>query len=153
MKLNEENRKEEKKMMLNKSKLLGFTLIEILVAIAIVAVIASIAYPTYRNYQLKARRSEARNVLIKLIADAEQFRAQNNRYPTPSEVPNPNPAFYSIVGFNCADYSWITNSNTDCITFEANARTAPQINDTPCLRFALDSDGNRYPANSECWPR
>lgn len=125
----------------------GFTLIEVLVTVTVIAIIAAIAIPSYNQYIIKARRVDARSVLTKLLADAEQFRTMNNRYPTPNEIPNPQPTYYSITAYPCA-------SGGDCIEIEANARTgSSQEKDTLCRRMKVDTQGNLTPNNTECWPR
>ena len=45
----------------------GFTLIELMIVVAIVAILASIAYPSYKDSVLKSRRAEARTALSELL--------------------------------------------------------------------------------------
>ena len=54
---------------------LGFTLLELLIVAVVVAVLAAIALPSYQDYVIKARRSEAKEALIRLALDQELFRA------------------------------------------------------------------------------
>ena len=56
----------------------GFTLIELIIAIAIVGILAGIAFPFYQEYVLKARRSEAMVALTAASNAFERYRAGNN---------------------------------------------------------------------------
>lgn len=74
----------------------GFTLIELMIVVAIVTILASIAYPTYNNSILKGRRAEGRTALAELMQQQERYMTQNNAYyafsnaagtTTPASVP------------------------------------------------------------------
>lgn len=58
----------------------GFTLIEVLVAVAIVAILAGIAYPSYLESVRKARRAEVRAALLQLMQQQERYYTQRNTY-------------------------------------------------------------------------
>ncbi|AVS93976.1 prepilin-type cleavage/methylation domain-containing protein [Paracidovorax avenae] len=58
----------------------GFTLIELMITVAIVGILASIAYPSYREYVAKSRRAEARAVLLAAQQWMERFYSENYRY-------------------------------------------------------------------------
>ncbi len=58
----------------------GFTLIELMITVAIVALLASIAYPAYTDSVLKGRRAEARTALMELMQQQERYMTQRNTY-------------------------------------------------------------------------
>ena len=58
----------------------GFTLIEIMITVLIVAIIAAIAIPSYRNYVLKAHRSDAEAALTQVAQIMEKQYTANNTY-------------------------------------------------------------------------
>jgi type IV pilus assembly protein PilE len=58
----------------------GFTLIEILIAVAIVAIIAAVALPSYTAYVDRARRADARTQLLQAAQFMQRFYAANDQY-------------------------------------------------------------------------
>ena len=58
----------------------GVTLIELLTVIVVIGILASIAVPSYRNYLIRAQRTEATTALLNLQAAQEKFYLQNNAY-------------------------------------------------------------------------
>lgn len=60
----------------------GFTLIELMITVAIVALLASIAYPAYTDAVLKGKRAEGRTALLNLMQQQERFFTQSGSYMT-----------------------------------------------------------------------
>lgn len=58
----------------------GFTLIELMVVVAIVAILVGIAYPSYQNQVMKGRRAQAKADLVEYAQMAERFHTVNNTY-------------------------------------------------------------------------
>jgi len=58
----------------------GFTLIELMLVVAVVAILASIAYPTYNDSVRKSRRGQAKADLVVLAQRAERYYTLNNSY-------------------------------------------------------------------------
>lgn len=58
----------------------GFTLIELAVAVAIVGILAAIAYPSYVSYMERSRRTEGRELLARVAAAQERFYTTRNQY-------------------------------------------------------------------------
>jgi type IV pilus assembly protein PilE len=63
----------------------GFTLIEVMIVVAIVAILAAIALPSYQEYVRRARRGEARALLLEVAQYMEKFYSQNDRYDQPND--------------------------------------------------------------------
>lgn len=59
----------------------GFTLIELMIVVAIIGVVASIAIPQYQNYTTRAQVAETINLLSSLRSDLGEFYALNGRFP------------------------------------------------------------------------
>lgn len=60
----------------------GFTLIELLITVAIVAILASIAYPSYQDSVRRSHRTEAAGKVLEMAQRLEKIRAQTFSYAT-----------------------------------------------------------------------
>lgn len=58
----------------------GFTLIELMIVVAIIGILAAIAYPAYQDYTLKGRRAEGRAALLELLHQQERYATQYGTY-------------------------------------------------------------------------
>ena len=58
----------------------GFTLIELMIAVGIIAILAAMAYPSYREYIVRSRRVAAQAIVLEALAFRERVYAENYRY-------------------------------------------------------------------------
>jgi type IV pilus assembly protein PilE len=77
-------------MSLSTRRLHGFTLTELMIVVAIVGVLASIAVPSYRSYVVRANRADAQKALLVMAQAMERYFVANNTYLvcTPSCTPS-----------------------------------------------------------------
>lgn len=64
------------------SKQRGFTLIEVMIVVVIIGILASIAYPSYREYVLKGNRAEGKAKVLQVLQAQERHYSQNMTYTT-----------------------------------------------------------------------
>lgn len=112
-------------------KLGGFTLIELLIAVAIVGILAAIALPSYNQYVLRGKLTEAYSNLLAIRVQSEQWFQDNRSYAgMPCSTPNGK-----YFGYGCSNLSGTTytitatgiaGSDLDGFVFtvdQSNART------------------------------
>jgi type IV pilus assembly protein PilE len=126
----------------------GFSLIELLVVVGIVAILAAIAYPSYNRYILKSRRSDGMINLVKIQAAYEEYNAQNSVYPASNTLP---PATVPPIPATTY-YSYTSTTNSTSYTITARA-IGNQANDTEggtaCSTMSINNIGTQTPA--ACW--
>lgn len=67
-------------IMANKQHHQGFTLIELMIVVAVIGILAAVAYPAYTDSILKGRRAQGRTALAELLQQQERYMTQNNCY-------------------------------------------------------------------------
>lgn len=78
----------------------GFTLIEVMIVVAIIGVLASIAYPSYQEYVRKSRRAEGRTAMMEMLQQQERYMTQNNTYLAVSTAGATSTPFKTFSGDN-----------------------------------------------------
>jgi type IV pilus assembly protein PilE len=111
----------------------GLTLLELAVALAITAALASVAYPLWREQLIKARRLDAHSALANLQLAQERHRSAQGRYADHTAQlahPSLSPAAHYVLTVEQADRTGYT--------LVAAARSgSPQEGDRACARIAL----------------
>mgnify|MGYP005606842393 CR=1 FL=1 len=113
---------------------------------------ASIALPSYRNYVLRANRTEGRSALLALATAQEKFYLQNNTYTTALEDAPPDGLGMPAVTEN--DFYDITIDSADAAGFQATATAkGGQADDAHCAEFTIDQTGTKAATSTDCWSR
>ena len=140
----------------------GFTLVEVLTAVAILSLIATIGYPSFRSHILKVHRIEATGALINIADRMDNFYLDNKTYTNDllalgfSADP-----FITENGYYSIDVRDNGGGGGACpiaICFQLEAAAiGAQADDTDCGLFALNSAGVKTAEaadnsqNNSCW--
>lgn len=147
----------------------GFTLIELMIAVAIVGILVTVAYPAYTQSVLKSHRAEAKAALLDLATREERYFAATNQYTStatslgyasgttltsaaPLPVMTGNSAYYNL-SIVVPDPAAPTASPSFLATATA---VNTQTSDTKCGNFVLSQSGlqtvtNATDSAANCW--
>ncbi len=143
----------------------GFTLIELMITVAIVAILAAIAIPSYQDSIWKGKRGEAKAAILKALQAEERYYTQNNTYVDPTSLPIANRGAFPAVSADSLSNSRYTiavtragvaplctdNDFAKCAVVVATVIGAA---DPKCgATLSMDTVGNRSSAtgNAICW--
>ena len=139
----------------------GVTLLELMTVVLVIGILSAIAIPSYRQYTMRAQRSDATAALLRIASAQEKFYLQNNTYTTTVGAGGLN------LGSGNSERGWYTISVaapagfTIATAYVATATAAsgqPQITDLKCRTFTIRETGERGAADSggttntaNCW--
>jgi len=128
-----------------KSRQGGVTLIELMTVVVIVALLATIAIPSYRRYLIRTNRSDAKTALMQLQAAQEKFYLQNNAYT--DKITDKAPTGLGLTsttvnGFYSISLSMGTGNQSYTAT-AAPTSSGGQSSDKECGSFTITDFGKR----------
>jgi type IV pilus assembly protein PilE len=141
----------------------GFSLIEVMVVVAIVTILAAVVYPSYQDSVRKAKRAEGRAALMQLMQQQERYYSQRSTYiafSSASTDPNekqfqwhssdsPRKSAYEISGAACAG-----DTIENCVVLTARPGTGnvdSGYTDAKCRNLGLSSTGRKTADGNDCW--
>jgi type IV pilus assembly protein PilE len=144
----------ERRLAASRRRMRGVTLIELMIVVVVVAILTTVAYPSYRGYVMRTNRADGKSALLSASQQLERcftrFNAYNNGgcpIATPlggAGVPSPDGKY--VVTFTAAP-------TASAFSLTATPQAA-QANDTKCANLTLTHTGTRGASGSlpaDCW--
>lgn len=127
----------------------GFTLVELAITMVILAILASLALPSYRQYVLRGHRTDATRALQDVASREESYFFSNNAYTSSLSSLGTNS---SVAG----QYFTLTLASSSSAAYTATATVqGAQAKDTACTSFSIDQVGRKTAtgtaAATDCW--
>lgn len=126
----------------------GFTLIEVMIVVAVVGILAAIAYPSYQEQVRQTRRAEVTTVLLENAQLLERHFTRHGAYDEGAAVlASQSPVTGQAVFDITAELS------ADSYTLIAQAVSQGMMAADACARYTLNQVGQRTPVDVKCWRR
>jgi type IV pilus assembly protein PilE len=135
----------------------GFTLLELMIVVAIIGILAAIAYPSYTRYLTDARRADGQGALMSFANAMERYYTEKGSYAdaTPAgvyktQVPDSGTAYYTL------SIPALTSSSYTLRATPAGAQAGDgllELDGTGARRWDRDNDGNPAEAGENCWAK
>jgi type IV pilus assembly protein PilE len=133
----------------------GFTLIELMITVAVIAILAAVAIPAYQDYARRGKRPDGRALLQAAAFAQEKYRLNNTSYASVttdlvgacpgSGACNSQQGNYSLA---------ISGASGTGYTLTANASSASQLGDTGCTAIVYAMTGGTVSTTpAACWSR
>ncbi len=127
----------------------GVTLLELMIVVVILGILTAIAYPSYRQFIERAKRTEARALLLRIAVDQERFYLQNNTFGTMAQLQYDDPQITDSDAYSVT----ITTNNASNFSVTATYQLGGEEADK-CLTFTLDGRGTKTSLPyTDCWTR
>lgn len=129
----------------------GFTLIELMIVVAIIGILAAVVYPSYTDFIMRSDRAEAQRELVRIANLQEQLFVDRRSYSNDMNLLGLGAdPFVTEYGNYSIDATIANNGTTFVLTATAQGS---QSTDTDCSSLTINEVGQQSAANDFCWEK
>jgi type IV pilus assembly protein PilE len=127
----------------------GVTLMELMIVVVIIGILTAVAYPSYTQFVVRAKRTEAKALLLQIAIDQERFYLQNSIFGDMADLQFDEPQITDSEAYS------VTITANDASNFSATATYLLGGEEVgKCLTFTIDGRGTKTSApDGNCWTR
>ena len=127
----------------------GVTLLELMIVVVILGILTAIAYPSYTQFVERAKRTEARALLLQIAVDQERFYLQNNTFGTMTQLQYDEPQITGSDAYSVTITANTASNYSATATYQLGGAEADK-----CLTFTIDGRGDKTSGPyTDCWTR
>jgi type IV pilus assembly protein PilE len=145
--------KPKESVMKHKASKKGFTLVELMIVVAIVAILVALALPSYTRYIRKANRGEAQQLLMNWANNQEIWRANHTEYATKLELQPPSHDRYDfdLTVRSATEYTLTATPKNDQAKDEERGQSCGAESGNPLSLNQSGTKGPQYGGVTYCW--
>jgi type IV pilus assembly protein PilE len=134
----------------------GVTLIELMTVVMVIGILGIVAMPSYRQYTMRAHRTEAKSALLQLVTNEERYYLQNRSYGDATQLLAagfPVTSEYGVYAITVTTTNGWGRDYTATASPVAGGGTSgvDMTADTHCATLSITSTGVRTATNTDCW--
>ncbi len=129
-------------------KMRGVTLMELMIVVVILGILTAVAFPNYQEFTARAKRTEAKSLLLEIASNQERFYLNANRFGSLADLGYADPLVTESGNYTIAIAAPDASNYTAVATYNHGGTERDR-----CTTFTIDGRGNKTSSGTlgNCW--